>query len=169
MIKQRRMRAYFASPLFNEMERRFNSEVTQEIEKYLNVFLPQRDGGLLVKQVNDGVPVDLAERRIFEQDLAAIEASDLLIAVLDGAHIDEGVAFETGYAFAVGKPCVGLQTDGRRALPTGNNPMLSKSIAVVCQSRSELISWVAEFASSQGTTAQRPLFAQDSLAAKLTL
>ena len=167
MIKQRRMHAYFASPLFNEMERRYNSELAQEIEKYLDVFLPQRDGGLLVREVNKGVPVDLAEQRIFEQDLTAIEKSNLLIAILDGAHIDEGVAFETGYAFALGKPCIGLQTDGRRTLPTGNNPMLGRSITVVCHSRSELIEWIAEFVSNDGTTARRRPVANGLLSANL--
>lgn len=146
MTTARRMRCYFAAPLFNEMERRFNFEVAREIEQYTDVFLPQRDGGLLTKLVQDGISVQVAEQRIFEMDLAAMESADLLIAVLDGSHIDEGVAFEIGYAFALGKSCVGLQTDSRRLLPTGNNPMLGRSLALVCHDRSHLLEWVRQFA-----------------------
>lgn len=110
----------------------------------------------IVRVGKEGISVEVAEQRIFEQDLAAIEGSDLLVAVLDGAHIDEGVAFETGYAFALGKVCVGLQTDGRRALPTGNNPMIGRSITVVCHSRKELIDWIVDFASGARVTLPRP-------------
>jgi nucleoside 2-deoxyribosyltransferase len=145
MTTERRIRSYFAAPLFNEMERRFNSEVAREIEPYTDVFLPQRDGGLLTKLVQDGVSVTIAEQRIFEMDLAAMESADLLIAVLDGSHIDEGVAFEIGYAFALGKSCVGLQTDSRRLLPTGNNPMLGRSLAFICHDRSHLLEWVRHY------------------------
>jgi hypothetical protein len=36
----------------------------------------------------------------------------------------KGVASEIGYMKGVRKSCVGLQTDVRRALPPGNNPMI---------------------------------------------
>jgi nucleoside 2-deoxyribosyltransferase len=149
MTSSERMRSYFAAPLFNEMERRYNSEIVGEIEKFMNVFLPQRDGGLLVKLVNEGMPIQAAEQKVFEKDLAAIESADLIIAVLDGSHVDEGVAFEIGYAFALGKPCVGLQTDARRLLPTGNNPMIGRSLSFVCLSPQHLFEWVQHFVASE--------------------
>jgi nucleoside 2-deoxyribosyltransferase len=149
MSAERRRRSYFAAPLFNEMERRYNLDIVSELEKSVEVFLPQRDGGLLVKLVNEGLAVQAAEQRIFEDDLAAIEHSDFVIAILDGGHIDEGVAFEIGYAFALGKPCVGFQTDARRALPTGNNPMIGRSLSLICQTRQHLVDWVQNFASSE--------------------
>jgi nucleoside 2-deoxyribosyltransferase len=145
MSDERKRRSYFAAPLFNEMERRFNLEIVSDLEKNVEVFLPQRDGGLLVKLVNEGLTVQTAEQTIFEKDLAAIESSDLVIAVLDGGHIDEGVAFEIGYAFALGKTCVGFQTDARRVLPTGNNPMIGRSLSFICQTRQHLLDWVENF------------------------
>ncbi|MBA7680968.1 hypothetical protein ES703_89294 [subsurface metagenome] len=151
-----RRRAYFAAPLFNEMERRYNLDLVRPIEEHLDVFLPQRDGGLLVKLVNDGMAVEAAEQKIFEKDLAAIEAADLVIAVLDGAHVDEGVAFEVGYAFALGKPCIGFQTDARRVLPTGNNPMLGRSLTVICQDPQHLIGWLRDFVSTDRRLANPP-------------
>lgn len=156
MISPRRLGTYFAAPLFNEMERKYNQELTKEIEKFMDVFLPQRDGGLLVKLVNEGTPVHLAEQKIFEGDLAAIEAADVAIAILDGAHIDEGVAFEIGYAYALGKPCVGLQTDARRALPTGNNPMLNRSLDFICQSPAHLVDWLKCFVEEGRKTVRAP-------------
>jgi nucleoside 2-deoxyribosyltransferase len=151
----RRVRAYFAAPLFNEMERRHNVEIVERIERWLDVFLPQRDGGLLTKLVNEGLSVDAAERRVFEADLHAIAAADVIVSVLDGAHIDEGVAFEVGFAYALGKPCVGLQTDARRQLPTGNNPMLSKSLTAVFQGEHDLLDWLRDFAASGSTRINR--------------
>src|SRR5688500_11787551 len=120
----RRLRAYFAAPLFNQMERAFNADVVRQIEDRVDVFLPQRDGGLLMNYVKDGIRPDNAAKLIFENDLRAMENADLLVAVLDGSNIDEGVAFEIGFMYAMRKTCVGLQTDVRRALPTGNNPMI---------------------------------------------
>lgn len=152
---EKRMRAYFAAPLFNAMERRRNLEIVERIEAWLEVFLPQRDGGLLTKLVNEGVPVDSAERLVFETDLRAISAADVVVSVLDGAHIDEGVAFEVGFAYALGKPCVGLQTDARRQLPTGNNPMLNKSLTAVFQAEHEMFDWLQDFAEGRTTQANR--------------
>jgi nucleoside 2-deoxyribosyltransferase len=140
-----RPRAYFAAPLFNEMERSFNSAVVAQLEHHVDIFLPQRDGGLLMNHVKDGVSPDRAAKTIFDNDLSAMIAADFLIAVLDGATVDEGVAFETGYMFALGKTCIALQTDVRRALPTGNNPMIASSMSFVFQSIIELIDWVKQF------------------------
>jgi hypothetical protein len=129
------------------MERTNNIAIVSEIERHADVFLPQRDGGLLMQMVKSGVPTNIAERKVFEIDLAAMEGSDLLIAVLDGSHVDEGVAFEIGYAYALGKYCVGLQTDVRRALPTGNNPMIGRSLSLIFRSIPELITWIGRCAS----------------------
>jgi nucleoside 2-deoxyribosyltransferase len=136
-----RFRAYFAAPLFSEMEREYNVSVVARLEKYIDVFLPQRDGGLLMQYVKEGVGPDRAGRLIFEKDLMAMQSADALIAVLDGSTIDEGVAFEIGYMFALGKICVALQTDVRRALPTGNNPMIGSSISSVFQNIADLVDW----------------------------
>lgn len=61
------------------------------------------------------------------KDTAAIEQCDFLIAVLDGRTVDEGVAFELGYARALGKTCLGFKSDDRVMVPTGDNPMLGSA------------------------------------------
>jgi len=137
-------RVYLAAPLFNDRERSFNASLAAALEDYCEVFLPQRDGLLLAEMLRDGVPVEVAETRIFERDRSALLACDLLVAVLDGAHIDEGVAFEIGFAHAVGADCIGLQTDVRRALPSGNNPMLTQSLTAVFEDFALLLAYVRD-------------------------
>ena len=140
---------YFAAPLFNEMERRFNRELVKELEEFAVVFLPQRDGGLMMELVRNGTAPQEAAQIVFGKDRRAMEEADLLIAVLDGAKIDEGVAFEIGYMFSLSKYCIGLQTDMRRALPTGNNPMIEASLSLICDSPKMLISAVADFCANR--------------------
>jgi nucleoside 2-deoxyribosyltransferase len=133
---------YFAAPLFNETERAFNARISTRLEQYAPVFLPQRDGELLVELIQSGVQPAIAERRVFQNDLRAIRGASLTIAVLDGAHVDEGVAFEIGYSNGVGVKCIGLQTDVRRALPSGNNPMIAQGLDRVFSTADILLDWV---------------------------
>lgn len=136
--------AYLAAPLFNERERRFNTELADALSICCDVFLPQRDGLLLANLLRDGIPLDIAETRIFERDRIALSQCNVLIAVLDGAHIDEGVAFEVGFAHARGALCLGLQSDVRRALPSGNNPMIGRAMSAIFTDVSPLIAFLTD-------------------------
>lgn len=118
------MRIYLAAPLFNDMERSFNNRLTALLEQFAEVFLPQRDGKLLRDMVRRGMPIEAARQLVFEADVNALKHCNHVVAVLDGRTIDEGVAFEIGYARALGKMCIGLKTDDRALLPSGDNPMV---------------------------------------------
>ena len=48
---------------------------------------------------------------IFMKCVEGVDASDLVVAVLDGVDVDSGTAWEIGYAYAKGKPVIGLRTD----------------------------------------------------------
>lgn len=147
----RRIRTYLAAPLFNARELVFNASLAEILNPYCDIFLPQRDGLLLAELLADGVPKDAAETRIFERDRLALGECEMLIAVLDGAHIDEGVAFEIGFAHARGCLCLGLQTDVRRALPSGNNPMIGRALSSIFNTDKALVAYVAgELALLQG-------------------
>jgi nucleoside 2-deoxyribosyltransferase len=98
--------------------------LAETITKYCDVFLPQRDGLLLHKLIRDGMNASDARNLVFKADVAAISSSQILVAVLDGRTIDEGVCFEIGYANALNIICVGLKTDDRCLLPSGDNPMI---------------------------------------------
>jgi nucleoside 2-deoxyribosyltransferase len=55
-----------------------------------------------------GVSQEIAARNVTE-----LLAADAVLAVLDGADVDSGVAAEVGYAVARGKTVIGLRTDDR--------------------------------------------------------
>lgn len=62
-----------------------------------------------------GVETDAAA--YFTKSLTALGEARVVVAVLDGPQVDEGVAFLMGYAFAAGKPVIGYVTDGRTKGP----------------------------------------------------
>jgi len=147
-------RVYLAGPLFSEAERTFNLLVTDGLEERVEVYLPQRDGGLMSAMVGKGAPADGAACRVFKRDMNAILEAEYLVAILDGRAIDEGAAFELGVAFAHGKRCIGLQTDSRRLASWGNNPMITGALEVVFESVSDLCAWLKKEVSERGVSAR---------------
>ncbi len=102
---------YFASPLFSDMERFYNEYLVKKIrETYsdLVVYLPQEQG-----EINDKESYADA-KMIATFDTEALLTSNLVVAVLDGASIDVGVASEIGVAYQAGIPVLGLYTDSRQ-------------------------------------------------------
>lgn len=49
----------------------------------------------------------------FSRSLQAVQEARVVVAVLDGAQVDESVAFWMGYAFAAQKPILAYATDAR--------------------------------------------------------
>lgn len=125
------------------MELSYNRHLKRTLSSLFNVFLPQEDGLLLREIVESGVSWDMAERMVFDADIQAMKESDIVLAVLNGAHIDEGVSFELGFCYATGKRCIGLKTDIRQALPTGNNPMIGQSCEKIFDSEKALLKWLS--------------------------
>jgi nucleoside 2-deoxyribosyltransferase len=58
---------------------------------------------------------------LFRANVAAIDASSAVVAILDQADPDSGTCWECGYAFARGKPVIGVRTDIRAG---GDDPSL---------------------------------------------
>lgn len=123
---------YVAGPLFNPKERQFNEELRDILNPFFDVFLPQEDAGMR----EDSDPEEL-----FREDIEALDECDYLLIVLDGAVVDDGAAFELGYAYSEGVDCYGLQTDDRRLLPEGNNLMIENACKEIFQSKDELAEW----------------------------
>lgn len=139
------MYVYIAGPLFSEGERWFNSRLKQTlIDQDIDSFLPQEDGILVSQRIKQGENVEKIMNEVYQLDIKKLNQCDLLIAVLDGAVIDEGTAFEVGYFKALNKPCIGFQTDSRRQLPQGNNPMIEGSLDCVIHSLSEMSSYLTQ-------------------------
>lgn len=104
-------KVYYAAPLFSEMELRYNEYLAGKIkETYpeLDIYIPQEQGDINDKNAYaDSI-------MIAKYDTDALLASDLMVAVLDGATIDVGVATEIGVAYQAGIPIVALYSDSRQ-------------------------------------------------------
>lgn len=104
-------KVYYAAPLFSEMELQYNVYLTDKIKALypeLDIYIPQEQGDINDKNAYaDSV-------MIAKYDTDALLASDFMIAVLDGATIDVGVATEIGVAYQAGIPIIGLYTDSRQ-------------------------------------------------------
>ena len=122
-----RFRVYLAAPLFSEAERLFNASVARLLRDNLfDVHLPQEAGD------NSHLRDKQKQEKLFFSNKTALEESDVVVAIIDGADADSGTAWEMGYAFAQGKPVIALRTDFRRAGDHEHvNLMLEQSAKVV--------------------------------------
>jgi len=129
-----RYRVYLAAPLFSEAERAYNVALADLLRQHaFEVYVPQDAG-------DDTPSRDMPEHaRIYEKNKKALEDTDMVVAIIDGADADSGTAWEMGYAVAQAKPVVALRTDFRRVGTHEHvNLMLEQSSAVV-KSRDELL------------------------------
>ncbi|MGB6178107.1 nucleoside 2-deoxyribosyltransferase [Carnobacterium sp.] len=104
-------KAYFASPLFSEMELMYNDYLVKKIKDLypdLELYVPQEQ-----MEINDkNAYADSI--MIAKLDTDQLLSSQFMIAVLDGVSIDVGVATEIGVAYQAGIPIIGLYTDSRQ-------------------------------------------------------
>lgn len=130
---------YLAGALFSEAERRWNLELCKELEgRGWHVFLPQRDS----QQPGEAVLTSERAEAIFRANLGGLQGCRIVVAVLDGAQVDDGTSWEVGFAYAVGKLVFAIRTDFRGCGDDGAlNLMLSRS-ARVCSSVPELLAAV---------------------------
>jgi nucleoside 2-deoxyribosyltransferase len=117
------MKIYLAGPLFNMPEKRLNESICQLLEEAGHeVFLPQRDAGELARGTFN------PPEEVFNKDVAAIDACDCVVAVLEGRTQDEGTCWEMGYAYAKGKHIIAYSTDKRTFMRENQfNNMLTSS------------------------------------------
>ena len=153
---------YMAGPLFNEAERSYNVYLKHLLEEYCDVYLPQQDGFLMDDLVSSGMSPHQACSTVFKNDINAVNRCDLLLILLDGRSVDEGAAVELGYAFALGKACVSLQTDFRRLAPFGNNPMITGAIGQAFTKVDDLMAWIKSEARNNFASYSRQQIQQDS-------
>jgi nucleoside 2-deoxyribosyltransferase len=103
---------YQAGPLFSVGEKAFHRILSAALEKEGHeVIFP---GALL-----SGAQIELAgptaKKLIFDTCRDALERADCVVALLDGPQVDDGTAWEIGYAHARGLPIYGIRTDSRLA------------------------------------------------------
>ena len=137
------MKVFLAAPLFSEAEREFNSQTAKRLRKNgFEVWLAQESSF-----IQQGVHKE--KKTIYEVDILALKTSDVLVAVLDGVDVDAGVAFEIGYAKALGKPIIGLKTDYRTFSKMEEvNLMLEVSLIKKCTGIGEVIDSIIKLINS---------------------
>lgn len=97
------MKIYLASPFFNE----------EELEVYRRAIILLRDEGhdVYVPQehtIENGWKLSNEDwaRRVFIEDIKAIDNSEIVMVLNFGMYSDSGTAWEAGYAFAKDKKVV---------------------------------------------------------------
>ena len=119
------LKIYVAGPLFSEAEKQYNGYLSKHLEDMgFEIFLPQRDGHKLSELLANGESESFAMGKIFNRDISEIQKSDIVIFVMDGRVPDDGACVEIGYAYAMGKECIGLKTDPRTLMSNLDNPMI---------------------------------------------
>jgi nucleoside 2-deoxyribosyltransferase len=152
------VRLYLAGPLFTDAERAFNVALAARLEAAGHrVFLPQRDSPQARGRGYAG--------RIFRADRAGLERAEAVVAVCDGALVDDGTAWEIGYACARGIPVIGLRTDVRIAGREERiNLMVQESVAGLVRSPARVVAALARLrprrSGGRGRRRRRPVRAR---------
>jgi len=110
---------YLAGPCFTRAEHQYNEKLAQSLKLYGTIWLPQKE--VVIPEVDQAVAIR-------QQCINALKNASLVVAILDGADVDSGTAFECGYAYALGTDIYGLRTDIRRVSDSNSldvNAMLS--------------------------------------------
>ncbi|MEI8374472.1 MAG: nucleoside 2-deoxyribosyltransferase [Planctomycetota bacterium] len=133
---------YLAGPLFSLAERRFNEEFAKALERSYfpsMVILPQDHAA----KINEAAGFS---ERMYCFALDAINHSEAIVAILDGADTDSGTCIEMGYAKAKGKLVIGVRTDFRSGEDRGLNLMVSNicSHLIILHSTSTTLEELAE-------------------------
>lgn len=136
---------YIAGPLFNEGERWFDEQIEAVVRAAgFTTFLPHRDGQEGKTLNEDNI------HRVFAEDVAAIDAAELVVANLNGITSDDGTAWELGYAYARGKHLVGVYTDWRLQFRHQTvNLMIQCSLHHLARSLDDLRDYLAVYSTSK--------------------
>lgn len=102
------MKIYLAGPFFNDNERELIEKVSKTLRnRGYNVIVPMEHF------IEDGEKMTNEEwaRNVFEYDVSQIMDSSCVLAIYHGHYSDSGTAWELGFAFARGIPCIVVHVD----------------------------------------------------------
>ena len=107
----KKIKAYYATGLFSESDRMYNSYVVSQIRERidnLDIYLPQENTDINDKSKHaDGQMIAYA-------DYKRLDNANILLVNLYGLETGQGRCLEMGYAYAKGIPIIGLWTDNRQ-------------------------------------------------------
>ena len=133
------MKIYQAGPLFSEAERLWHKNFQAYLEdKGFTALWP---GDLITSHDVASWGKD-APKKILEADKALLLDCDAVVALLDGTQVDDGTAWEIGFAHAMNKPVFGIRTDFRNGgeCPGASvNAMIEGCVECIAKSKDELV------------------------------
>ncbi len=128
------MKIYQAGPLFSDADRAWHWVFKAKLEAAgYDVLWP---GDLFAAGEK------VTAKQIMEADRDALLSCDVVVALLDGAQVDDGTAWEIGFACAKGMPVIGLRTDFRLCADSDGgivNAMIQGSVLGMCRSADEVL------------------------------
>jgi nucleoside 2-deoxyribosyltransferase len=135
---------YLAGPLFTHADRAYLSVLRDRLRQLpaATVTWP----GDLFDDAHLSSLGPKAKEHIFQTCRDAIDEATHVVALLDGAQVDDGTAWEIGYAYARGIPIIGLRTDFRQAGDTPTslaNAMIECGCVHIYRSTDELLAAMA--------------------------
>jgi len=127
------VRIYLSGPLFTQVQRGWNRMLAAALQERIagaEVILPQDyKFGQSYNKRRD-FP------KIFHACVEGVRQADVVVAVLDGADVDSGTAFEVGLAYERGIPVVGVRTDYRQGQDRGVNLAVSGACTAILREMS---------------------------------
>ena len=130
---------YQAGPLFTDAECAWHRMFSERLRSAgYNVVWP----GDLLTNAQIEAAGNKAVSLIFDSCRRAIDSCTCVVALLDGTQVDDGTAWEIGYAYAKGLPVYGIRTDFRQAGDTRYsyaNSMIQGSLTGFARSVEELV------------------------------
>ena len=130
--REESMKIYQAGPLFSDADRAWHWVCKAKLEAAgYDVLWP---GDLFAAGEK------VTAKQIMEADRDALLSCDVVVALLDGAQVDDGTAWEIGYA--KGMPVIGLRTDFRICADSDGglvNAMIQGSVLDMCRSADEVL------------------------------
>lgn len=130
---------YIAGPLYNEGERWYLERIDDICSKAgFRTFLPHRDAGVC-PATGEG------SKHYYTVDRDFLDKAAIVVAVLHGASIDPGTAWEIGYAAARGLHVVGLIDDTRIDDPAAAINLMIFNSVTTCRTLPELLTAVQAY------------------------
>lgn len=162
------IKVYLAGPLFTEGERAWCRQIKRAVEglsgalgREISVIWPWE----LIDQEELATLGESAKQVVFAKCLGGIHEATFMVAILDGALVDDGTSFEVGYFYGlVGKDparIIGIRTDLRQA-GESRDSVVNAMIECAC---SRIVTSIPELLEAiQGTIGDFPA---DSIASTL--
>lgn len=137
---------YIAGPLFNDHEKNYLESIAFELESNgFECFLPHRDQtGIDQDELKNNNMSQKTKDRIFQNDLNALEESDMTVALITGQDIDSGTCAEIGFTFSNNKHVLAIDAGERRYRNLFVEGMISKTVNSV----NEIISAINNLSSN---------------------